>query len=126
MDIIHGVEFTECNKIFDAATKQLKREGKGGIVHHPPIDDADLQKMYQYFTLDDNVKLQQKVFVDLMLYFGRRGRENIHELKIDDFAVTSDGDGRLYIYKVRDEVTKNHQDDPNSADGRMYAKPGKF
>ncbi|VDI58606.1 Hypothetical predicted protein [Mytilus galloprovincialis] len=56
-----------------------------------------------------------------MLYFGRRGRENIHELKITDFAATTDADGRVYIYMSSDELTKNHQQDENTADGRMYA-----
>ncbi|VDI26978.1 Hypothetical predicted protein [Mytilus galloprovincialis] len=44
-----------------------------------------------------------------MLYFGRRGRENIHELKITDFTATTDADGRVYIYMSSDELTKNHQ-----------------
>ncbi|XP_045176600.2 uncharacterized protein LOC123537103 [Mercenaria mercenaria] len=57
-----------------------------------------------------------------MLYFGRRGRENIHELTVGDFAATTDSDGRVFIYLTKDEQTKNHQNDPNSADGRMYAK----
>jgi hypothetical protein len=38
-----------------------------------------------------------------MLYFGRRGQENIHDLKITDV------DGRVYVYMKWDEFTKNHQ-----------------
>jgi len=66
--------------------------------------------MYDYFNVNDNVKLQQKVFVDVMLYFGRRVRKNIHDLKICDFAATTDSDGGLNIYLTKDEQTKNHQD----------------
>lgn len=124
-NIIHDNDFRQSNKVFAAATKELKREGKGGITHHPPIEKEDLQKLYSYFDNDNNIKLQEKVFVDLMLYFGRRGRENIHELKQSDFAATSDSQGKVYIYMTKDELTKNHQEDENTASGRMYARDGK-
>ncbi|XP_069138812.1 uncharacterized protein KIAA1958-like [Argopecten irradians] len=126
MDIIHGDDFSHSKNVFQAAAKELKRQGKGGIDHHPPIEEEDTRKMYAYFDLDNNVKLQEKVFVDMMLYFGRRGRENIHLLKISDFAAKQDGDGQLYIYMKKDELTKNHQMDANTADGRMYAVPSKY
>ena len=91
----------------------------------PDTEETDLRKMYDYFNVNDNVKLQHKVFVDVMLYFGRRRREkNIHALKICDFAATTDSDGEVYIYLTKDEQTKNHQDDPNSAQGRMYTRKG--
>ena len=89
----------------------------------PDTEETDLRKMYDYFNVNDNVKLQ--VFVDVMLYFGRRRREkNFHALKICDFAATTDSDGEVYIYLTKDEQTKNHQDDPNSAQGRMYTRKG--
>ena len=97
-DIIHGSDLSESKKVFAADSKELKRQGKGGVEHYPPIELPDLQKLYSYFNIDDNVKLQEKVFVDLMLYFGRRGRENMHDLKISDFAATSDYKGQIYIY----------------------------
>lgn len=125
-DITKDQAFQVSQKIFSAVTKDLKREGKGAITHYPPIEESDLHKMYEYFDNNDRLKLQQKVFVDTMLYFGRRGRENIHELKISDFAATTDSEGQLYVYITRDEQTKNHQNDPNSAQGRMYARKGKF
>jgi predicted nucleotide-binding protein len=64
--------------------------------------------------------MQRKVFMDIMLYFGRRGRENLRELKITDLALTTDADGLRYIYLKKDELTKNHQEEINTADGRMY------
>ena len=110
-----------------AFTKDLKREGKGSITYYSPIEESDLKKIYEYFdNQNDNVELQQKVFVDIMLYFGRRGRENIHELKISDFAATTDSDVHLFIYMTRAEQTKNHQDDPDTAQGIMYAKKGTY
>lgn len=61
-----------------------------------------------------------------MLHFGRRGRENLSTLTRSDFAVQQNADGILYVYKTKDEKTKNHQDDnEKSADGRMYEIKGK-
>ena len=60
-----------------------------------------------------------------MLHFGRRGRENLANLTRTDFAVTRDDEGSMYVYKTRDESTKNHQDDSEkSSDGRMYEVKG--
>ena len=96
----------------------------GGVEHHPPIDESDLKKMYQMFDLQNPKYLQWRVFCDIMLYFGRRRRENLRTLKITDFNCTNDGDGHKYIYMDRDEQTKNHQDDENTASGQMYEIQG--
>lgn len=61
-----------------------------------------------------------------MLHFGRRGRENLATLTRQDFAVSRDDEGLMYVYKTTDEQTKNHQDDSQkSSDGRMYEVKGK-
>ena len=123
LDIINNSAFQVSQKVFLAIAKDLKRDCKGVIAHYPPIEENDLTKMYEYFEMSDNVKLQQKLFVDIMLYFGRRGQDQIHELKVTNFAATT---GKVYLYLTKDEQTKNHQDDPNSVEGRMYARTGKF
>ena len=62
-----------------------------------------------------------------MLHFGRRGRENLANLKRSDFAVKHDENGQMYIHKTWDEQTKNHQDDScKSGDRRMYEILRKF
>ena len=63
IDIINGVCFKKSKQMFSAVTKDLKRDGKVGITHYPSIEPEDLQKMFKYFHLEDNVKLQQKVFL---------------------------------------------------------------
>ena len=108
VDIMKDTAFQVSQKLFTAVTKDLKREGKGAVTHYPPIEETDIRKMYDYFNVNDNVKLQRKVFVDVMLYFGRRGREKVHDLKICNFAATTDPDGEVYIYLTKDEQTKNH------------------
>jgi hypothetical protein len=60
-----------------------------------------------------------------MLHFGRRGRENLATVTGQDFAVTRGEGNLLYVYKTKDEKTKNHQDDyEKSSDGRMYEIKG--
>jgi hypothetical protein len=44
--------------------------------------------------------------VDIMLYFGRKGRENLHELKVSHYAASTDDKGCVYIYSTYDELTK--------------------
>ena len=89
IDIINDSSFKKSNEAFLAMNVELKRQGAGGIEHYPPIDNADLQKLYLSFDLSDPASLQHKVFVDIMLHFGRRGRESLRQLLVTDFALTT-------------------------------------
>ena len=42
-----------------------------------------------------------------MLYFCRRGRQNLCQLKKTDFSFNTDGTGARYVCKSTDELTKN-------------------
>ena len=123
VDIVNDSKFNQSQRMFSAVSKELKRAGKAKIDHYPPLTDADIEKMYDYLTsdLDDPVILQRKVFVDVLLYFCRRGRENLRDIKIMDIAVTRNDENTLYAYMVKDEATKNHQaDDKASVSGHMF------
>lgn len=126
VDIVKGLDFKSSQLAFKSMAVKLKESGKGGVDHFPPLESADLQRLYTYFESDcDNPEtMQEKVFVDIMLYFGRRGRENLRDLKIVDFWLTTDSEGVRYIYIKRDEKTKNHQNDTNTAMGEMYELKG--
>ena len=98
---------------------ELKKEGKCGTEHHPPLESGDLLKLYTYVNDNryDASMLQAKVFVDIMLHSGRRGLENLRDLKVSDFWMTTDSDHQSkkisndkqrFIYMKRDELTKNH------------------
>ena len=39
MDIIKDTEFSDANVCFKAALAELKRIGKGSVVHHPVINE---------------------------------------------------------------------------------------
>jgi flagellar motor component MotA len=42
-------KFKKSTQAFKAMTKELKRVGLAAIEHHSPIEDSDLEKMYDYF-----------------------------------------------------------------------------
>ena len=91
--------------MFKAMGKVPKREGKANFELYPAITTEDLKRMETYFreNIDNPKVLQQAVFVNISIYFGRRGRENIRQLKITECAVTTDAAGDLYLYKESDE-----------------------
>ncbi|VDH89273.1 Hypothetical predicted protein [Mytilus galloprovincialis] len=71
----------------------------------------------------DPVSLQQKVFIDLMIFSGRRDRENLRDSKVKDFEFSKQGGGdkeHRYERIQRDELTKNHKENTNTAVGKMY------
>jgi hypothetical protein len=53
IDLIQRIE-----QSIPAIIKELKRQDLGGVEHHPPVEEEDLRKVYSYFDLNDNVKLQ--------------------------------------------------------------------
>ena len=66
-----------------------------------------------------------KFFFEVMLYFCRRGRQNLRQLKKTDFTFNTDSTGTRYVCKATDELTKNRQEDDEGFDGGlMYEKPG--
>ena len=56
--------FPRSNTVFRAMTKKLKKEGKGGVENHPPIENEDMKKIIEYFesNIHNNpTVLQEKV-----------------------------------------------------------------
>jgi len=52
-----------------------------------------------------------KFFFEVMLYFCRQGRQNLHQLKKTDFSFNTDSTGACYVCKATDELTKNCWED---------------
>ena len=89
VDIVNGNEFKEANKIYSAMLIKATQEGKGTVQHKTPLSKEDLLKLYTSFNLITPKGLQDKAFVDFMLYFCNRGRENLRALKASDFIVNT-------------------------------------
>ena len=126
-DIINDTVFCEANKVFLAKCVDLKRQGLAKVVHKPAILENDLRKLYEcgVFSLVDPKTLQNKVFFEIMLFYCRRGRQNLRELKVTDFSFSCDDKGSRYVCKTGDELTKNRREDDDGFEGGlMYEKPG--
>ena len=127
LDIISDVEFSEANTNFKAQCVQLKKNGLGKTEHKPSISSEDVAKLYESgaFSVSHPVSLQRKVFFEIMLFFCRRGRENLRNLTKDSFQIQKDSNGVEYVKKVRDELTKNHGINDECEDGGvLYATGG--
>jgi len=100
-DIINDSEFTDANKVLGPKCVDLKRQGLGKVEHKPPICEKDLKKLYKStaFGLNYPEKLQNKVFCEVMLYFCRRGRQNLLQFKKTDFSFNTDSTGARYVCK---------------------------
>ncbi|CAG2195428.1 Dixin [Mytilus edulis] len=100
------------NDAFKAMCKKMRQEGKGKIQHKPSIQKGDIVKLYNHsrvFNPNIPTGLLNKVFFEVMLYFCRRGQENLRDLKVSDFDILTDDSGKRYVSKVTSELTKNHQ-----------------
>ena len=69
-----------------------------------------MRKLYASGVLsEDNPKsLQRKVFVELMLHFGRLGREGLRDMRKDSIVIKVDGSDKSYATMAYNELSKNH------------------
>ena len=68
--------------------------------------------------------LQRKVQFDIRLHFARRGCENMEKMLVNDFQLHFNKKKELwYLVKVRDELTKNHQEIGDVVSGYMPENP---
>lgn len=109
-DIINDPDFRLSNEMFKAVLTNIKRTGKSTTQHEDVISDADKATLYSSGILNRNNTqgLQYKVFLDVMFYTCRRGRETLRKMKKTDFVLRIDGQGRRYYLNVAQYETKNH------------------
>ncbi|XP_076107936.1 uncharacterized protein KIAA1958-like isoform X3 [Mytilus galloprovincialis] len=126
-DIITDPEFTRANDNFTSLLRKTREEGKGTVTHHEAISLEDLRMLYEHplvFNTSTPQGLLNKTIFETILYFCRRGQENLSQLKVDEFKVDSDQKGQMYVRKLTTELTKNHQgttNEPEGSGGMMYA-----
>ena len=114
--------FSKSEQCFKAMMKKLKREGKGFVKHKNPVSKMDMIKIAESGQLDTDTPsgLQNKVFVDVMVYFGQRGRESLRDMKREDYVLNTDELGNRY-FERRDTLTKTRREDEDEEfGGRMY------
>ena len=121
-DIGEEGNFPLSAEAFKVAIHLSKKDGRGSVNHKQPLTEGDKEKLKAYQQdYSTPIKLQQKVFTDVMFHFCRRGRENLREIRADWFTFNRDENNLEYV-TMRDELDKNHRGDDNtSQQTRMYA-----
>ena len=127
INIITDRNFQVSNTIFKAQVRTLRVEGKDITKHKPVIEKEDMTKITSNLKTDNPVGLQQRVFIDLMLHFGRRGREGLRELKRESFVIKKGAGGCEYVELAYNEMEKKRDGtDVNvrETDKKMYGAGG--
>lgn len=128
IDIIHDTEFKTSGNIFNCLSKTLKKEGLGLTRHYPMIDPNDFNLIFNKLSANTPTQLQYQCWILIMLYFARRGGENLETMKKDSIEIVNAADGRRYVKAGKDEATKNHQTSSRtdeSLGGRIYSTGNK-
>ena len=98
--------------MFLAMTKVNKQNGLGDIVSYPPIEDADMRKISDYFKQkmysNPDPKVLTQIYVcNIIYYLCRQGRENLHQMTINTFSFDHDPETNLrFIYQGQMKLTK--------------------
>ena len=110
INIAHDRPFMSANHVFVGLLKDLKVRGLDRTTHKTAISSEDMRKLYASGVLSEEKprSLQRKVFVELMLHFGRRGREGLRGMHKDS-VIKVDGSGKSYATMAYNELSKNHQ-----------------
>nr|XP_054775587.1 uncharacterized protein LOC129284148 [Lytechinus pictus] len=110
VDIIKHDDFANSARVFKCFSATLKQKGKGFVKHKPAISPEDMEKIQRSLDLDDPQGLQDKVFIDVMLHFCNRGRENLREMTVDSFEICEE-EGKCSYISFKDTLTKNNRED---------------
>lgn len=110
-NILKDPLFTAANNVFIGSLKKMKKDGMDKSSHYPAIGTADLKKMYDSNVLSnhDPTALQRKIFFELLLHFGRRGKEGLRQIRKGQIIFSSDENGQQYATLDCNPHEKNHQ-----------------
>ena len=86
-DIINSNMYKDANEMFKAVLVSMKKAGIGEAKQKEHVEPEDIEKLYSCdaFSLDTAPGLQRKVIFEYLYFFCNRGRENLREVKKDDF-----------------------------------------
>ena len=91
IDIIEDLSFSQSNKLFGNFVKSLKNEGLGYVKHTPDINKTEIEKIVTKLDINCPKQLQYLTWIFIMLFFCRRGIENLTKIKKHFFIVTEIG-----------------------------------
>lgn len=108
---MHDREFQAANQVLVGSLAKNKKEGKDQTKHKLPIESDDLSHLYELKVLSNEtpITLQRKVYVEISLHFGRRGREGLRQLNKESFEIKVDRNKEEYVIQSYHEKEKNHK-----------------
>ncbi|XP_072022963.1 uncharacterized protein [Amphiura filiformis] len=123
VDVVYHDDFANSSRVFKCFSATLKQKGKGVVTHKEAISAEDMAIIQESLELSDPLGLQDKVILDVMLYFCNRGRENLREMTRDSFEISEEG-GKQKI-TLKDTLTKNNRgDDQEKSQGGVMLSTG--
>lgn len=122
VDILKTNLFKLSNKTYKAMLVKLKQSGKVPVKYKNPVSKEDMGKILDSLDITTPEGLQNKVFIDIMMYIPNCGRGSLRSMSISDFDVKVDEQNQRYIVH-RDTMTKSRNKDENCS-GHMYEIPG--
>ena len=126
MNIMKDRDFIPANHVLQGVLKTNRLQGRDKTQHKKPLEAEDMSRIDEVLDLSSPTWLQMRVFVDIMMHFGRLGREGLRDLKKDSFSVLRDATGREYVYIAYNEVEKTRSGLDMNVDEhnkKMYAEP---
>ncbi len=108
--IILDKVFTPANEALDSHLKSLAKTGVlSSTKHKPAIEREHLEQLFAAKQLGNDTpeSLLQTAWFYLMLYFGKRGRENQRNMVKEDIVFGKNVNGLEYV-TLRERATKNH------------------
>ncbi|XP_045069320.1 uncharacterized protein LOC121572346 [Coregonus clupeaformis] len=123
-------EFTSSNNVFIGVLKKIRREGRVKTTHPKVIKAQDLEILQNSTVLSPYTPrgLVNKVWFDIQVHFGPRGKEGNRWLTPQSFVIKYDENGAKYATMISREERQNHKDaeeknGPNRC-GIMFENPG--
>lgn len=109
VDILNTTLFRKSDAVFLNVQKQLKKSGHGFVRHHPDVHTSDMQKIVQTLDETNNTHLQWLTWIFVMLFYCRRGIENLTTMTKSDFETTTINGKRAIKFRNK-MTTKNHNE----------------
>lgn len=121
--LMRDAEFKSANKVFLGILKRIKKSSGEVMLHHQAISSHDLHILRDSRAMDTSTPrgLLNKVWFDIQVHLGRRGKQANRSLKPDSFLIRKDKRGRRYCtLSFGDEAGNPHKKNRCS----MFERPG--
>lgn len=121
--LMRDAEFTSANKVFLGVLKRIRKSGRDITSHHQALSPGDIRILRHSRVMDSSTPrgLLNKVWFDIQVHFGRRGKQANRNLKPDSFAIGKDERGLRYCTLSFGDETKIHNEKDRCS---MFEKPG--